>query len=105
MNRYKNIIEYFGIDKQQRKFTEECFELNEAITMYEVCLTNEWDTPLTKLVENGEMIKEEIADCLVLLSQFIAYYNIDKDELEKIIKYKVERTEQRIKDGYYEKIN
>lgn len=102
MIRYKKIIDYFGINKQQRKFAEECFELSEAITMYEVCLANEWDTPLTELVKSGELIKEEIADCLVLLSQFIAYYEIDKKELEDVIRYKTERTEKRIKDGYYE---
>lgn len=101
MDRYKNIIDYFGINNQQRKFAEETFELNEAITLYEFYLENEWETPLTELVKSGELIKEEIADCLILLSQFIAYYGIDKKELEDVIRYKTERTEKRIKEGYY----
>lgn len=101
MDRYKNIIDYFGINNQQKKFAEETFELNEAITLYEFYLENEWETPLTELVKSGELIKEEIADCLILLSQFIAYYGIDKKELEDVIRYKTERTEKRIKEGYY----
>jgi len=86
------IVRHYGINNQLRKFNEENFELIEAIHELEN------DSVLRTLARRTliKNIKEEIADNLVLLSQFILYYNIDLDDIEKIFKYKVERQLKRI---------
>ena len=48
-------------------------------------------------------IAEEIADCLVLINQFIEYYKIDNNDVAKIMQEKTNRTLDRIESGYYEK--
>ena len=91
-NKLLQIINHYGINNQLRKFNEENFELIEAIHELEN------DSVLRTLARRTliKNIKEEIADNLVLLSQFILYYNINLDDIEKIFKYKVERQLKRI---------
>ena len=86
------IINHYGIMKQLKYFQSEVFELNEAI------ITQELD-------ESGynyekEHIAEEIADVLVMLRQFIEYYDINEEKIYKIFVYKMERQIERIeKEG------
>lgn len=89
-NKLLKIIRHYGIEHQLRKFNEENFELIEAIHGYY------YDTEGVLYDGNDENIKEEIADNLVLLSQFILYYDIDLDDIEKIFKQKVERQLKRM---------
>ena len=88
------IIRHYGINNQLRKFSEENFELIEAIHKLENSDAMLKVLGGTTFIKN---IKEEIADNLVLLSQFILYYEIDLDEIEKIFKYKVNRQLERMK--------
>lgn len=93
-NKLLQIIQHYGIDNQLRKFNEENFELIEAI--HELENSN----AMLKVLEGITFIKnikEEIADNLVLLSQFILYYDIDLDEIEEIFKQKVDRQLERMK--------
>ena len=83
------IIRYYGIKSQIKKFNEESFELTEA-------MIEEIYSSFADYSDNKQHIKEEIADNLVLLSQFILYYNINLDEIEEIFKQKVERQLKRI---------
>lgn len=90
-NKLLKIIRHYGINNQLRKFNEENFELIEAITKEQ--------NDICEIFQEMEekWIKEEIADNLVLLSQFILYYEIDLDEIEEIFKQKVDRQLKRIK--------
>lgn len=92
------IIKHYGINSQQRKLEEEVFELQEAITTHELKQSVEYDIPLTEIVGTKEHITEELADVLVLLGQIIHYYDIDKKEIEKLLKYKIERQLERIEN-------
>lgn len=75
------IINHYGDKHQIRKFNEESYELIEA------------------LFENDkEHITEEIADCLVLINQFKAYYEIEDKDIQKVYDYKLLRQERRIVD-------
>lgn len=94
-NKLLKIIQHYGINNQLRKFNEENFELIEAIIKKERTKTNFNSFYIKELKDN---IKEEIADNLVLLSQFILYYNINLDDIEEIFKQKVERQLERIKN-------
>ena len=88
------IIEHYGVNAQQRKLAEEVFELQEAIIEYENsgCYDEE------DSVEFINHIAEEIADLMVLLNQFKAYYNIPNETVLVFMRGKVNRQLERIKN-------
>ena len=82
MNRYLKIIEHYGVNVQLKKLNEELYEFEEAV--------------LEK--HDKEHITEEIADILVILQQFKEKYNIDLTEINKVMRYKVDRQIRRIEE-------
>ena len=102
MEPYLNIIEHFGVRNQMKKLNEECFEFLEAVDTYE-------DEMISHVVDKSgenmlrDHVVEEMGDILTILTQFIGKYDIKKEELDKIMDYKLERTLDRIKSKYYEK--
>ena len=95
-NKLLKIINHYGVNNQQRKLAEEVFELQEAIINYELKASVEYEIPLTEITGSKEHIAEEIADCMVLLSQFKEYYGISEKELQEVTKCKIERQLERI---------
>lgn len=85
-NKLERIFLHFGLKKQLLKLGEECLELIEAM-----------------LENDREHIKEEIADVMVIASEFKEFYEITDTELIEMIEYKIDRTIDRIDEGYYEK--
>ena len=85
------IISHYGVNAQQRQLAEEVFELQEAITTLEC---RRYD------IEGDEVdnIAEEIADVMVLLNQFKAYYNIPNETILVFMRGKVNRQLERIKN-------
>lgn len=90
------IIRHYGINNQLRKFNEENFELIEAITHFRYIEIYKGTLADNAYKYHYKHIKEEIADNLVLLTQFILYYNINLDDIEEIFKYKVDRQIKRM---------
>ena len=90
------IIQNYGISNQLRKFTEECFELEEAIITHELKKSVEYEIPLTEIIGTKEHIAEEIADVMVMLEQFKNYYDISSEEITRIFWSKVYRQLDRI---------
>lgn len=87
------IINYYGVNNQQRKLAEEVFELQEAITIFD----NDYET--LNIENEINHIAEEIADVLNLIEQFMYYYDIDFNEQVLEIKHlKVIRQLERIKN-------
>ena len=84
------IFEHFGWENQRRKLTEEVNELNDEILLFE------------KGIGNIKDLKEELADCYILLKQFKETYEITDEELILEIRAKLNRTQERIESGYYE---
>lgn len=80
MSDYKKIINHYGVNKQLKKLSEGVYEFEEAV--------------LEK--HDKEHITEEIAYILVILTQFIDKYNIDLEEINKVMQYKVDRQLRRI---------
>ena len=103
-NNLKSIIDHFGVNNQLKKFNEECYELIEAIKLYqEACFNSEGEIgDLMVLAKHKQNITEEIADCMVLLNQFIIYFKIDTGAVHTELIDKTNRTIKRIKEGYYE---
>lgn len=99
----ETIINHFGVDNQLKKLNEECYELIEAINIFERVAFNCEDDFGDKeaLRYRKANIAEEIADCMVLLNQFIKKYNISTLDIQKLFEEKVCRTIKRIEDGYY----
>lgn len=97
---------HYGLLKQLKYFQSEIFELNEAIIRfeqfkYDVATANEYgyDEYMEKVNENISHIAEEIADCYVMLEQFRQYYEITNQELKEIMKFKIKRQLERIKEN------
>jgi len=87
---YLKIINHFGVNNQQRKLQEEVFELQEAITKF----------------ENGigdiKEVEEELVDVVLLLRQFVEFYEMNPNHLISMEIGKAKRTLERIESGYYE---
>lgn len=103
MKPYLDIIEHFGYRAQMKKLAEECYEFLEAVDNHEdICAMKhgekDGDTILSRT-----FVVEEMADILILLTEFIAKYDIKQDELNEFMDYKLERTHERIASGYYDK--
>ena len=88
------IINHYGVNAQQRQLAEEVFELQEAIIEYENsgCYDEE------DSVEFINHIAEEIADVMIMLNQFKAYYGIPNETILVFMRGKVNRQLERIKN-------
>lgn len=87
-----HIINRYGIKHQLKKFIEESYELIEAINDYENIY---WSIPE---LTSKDHIEEELADVLVVLYQIKELYGLDKENINAIMKYKIDRTIERIKE-------
>lgn len=98
------IINHYRVENQQRKLNEEVFELQEAIIRKEY-LPNEKDVDPELFAMNLEIekakehIEEELADVMVLLTQIKYYYELDNERIKEIMKQKVNRQLDRMKQG------
>lgn len=86
----KEIINHYGVMKQLKYFQSEVFELNEAIINAEYLPFQD--------KKDINHIAEEIADVEVMLNQFKEYYHIDGNDIMEVMKEKVERQLERIKN-------
>jgi len=103
MKKYLDIIDHFGYRNQLKKLHEECFEFIEAVDNYEDLMSFVKDATPHDIDMLRDFVIEEMGDVLILLTQFIARYHIKKSELDAAMDYKMDRTQERIKSGYYEK--
>ena len=89
------IINHYGLDKQLKYIHSEYFELDEAIINYVDDECNYYSE-----VENSHLrkIAGEIADVMVMLKQFQYYFDIEDEEIEETMKYKIDRQLQRIEE-------
>ena len=93
------IINHYGVIPQLKYFQSEVFELNEAIINYETINNYDKEENNFKIYGNKILIKhitEEIADVLVMLNQFIEYYEISYDDINEIMEQKIARQLERI---------
>lgn len=94
----KSIIEYYGYRNQLKKFNEESFEVIEAVMDLEeqilVCCGCGCGEEHTK--HEKRHLEEEIADALVLLNQFVYYYDLNENNIMDTVYKKVDRELGRI---------
>lgn len=85
------IIKHFGVKSQLKKLNEEVYEFIEAVNDF--------------AQEEGskEHVEEELADIIVVLSGYIKLYDLNKNNIKKMINFKLDRTIERIASRYYEK--
>ena len=88
-NELKTIGLHYGFEAQSQMFIEEMSELTKALCKY-----NRTDNLLEKH-NLWDDIEEELADVLVLAGQFLEIW-ADKDNVDAIVKAKVERQLKRI---------
>ena len=89
-NKLLKIVRHYGVDNQLKKLNEENFELLQALDR----LNQTKDTESLKI--NRDNVKSEMADVIVLLTQFILYYNLNLDEIFDIYQFKINRQIKRI---------
>lgn len=104
------IVKHYGIKKQLKYFQSEIYELNEAIIRYQEKERNPIDYILNTLdpiiafvnhrkpIDKLESIKDEIADVMVMLKQIQYHYEINDEEIKDIMKFKIKRQLERIKE-------
>lgn len=97
-DKLKQIINHYGALSQLKYFQSEVFELNEAIITHELKKLVEYEIPLTELIGTKEHITEEIADVMVMVEQFVNYYDIDLYKVGEIMIKKIDRQIERIKN-------
>lgn len=96
------IINYYGVNHQQKKLNEEAYELNEAIMIMQM---KKWDleSGSPEVVESvlNDLrlhIAEEMADVCVMLHQFKEYYDIKPFEIYNVMEQKIKRQIERMKE-------
>lgn len=85
-NKLLTIFNTYGKSHQVSKLLEEVGEFIETV-----------------INEDKKNMVQEMADCMVMLKQFQYYYGITEEEIEEVMKYKIERTIKRMENEYYEK--
>lgn len=95
-DKLKKIINTYGVTNQLKYFQSEVYELTEAILCEELT---------TYTLKDIEHIAEEIADVMVMLKQFQLYYCIKDEEIEEIMKFKIDRQIERIKNEIHSGTN
>ena len=81
-NKLLTIFNTYGKSHQVSKLLEEVGEFIETV-----------------INEDKENMVQEMADCMVMLKQFQYYYEINDDEIIKVMKEKIDRQLERIKEG------
>lgn len=81
-NKLLTIFNTYGKSHQVSKLLEEVGEFIETV-----------------INEDKENMVQEMADCIVMLKQFQYYYGIEDKEIEEVMKYKIDRQLERIKEG------
>lgn len=84
------IINHFGLENQRDYLNREYEELQAELEKY--------------VVQGDECdILTEVADVFVLCLQFLYEYGYDEEDLKKEIEFKIDRTLERMEDGFYDK--
>jgi len=86
----KTIADYFKFDSQKDKLVEETGEMLQALIKFIKC----------KKYENRMHLDEEIADVKICLEQIEYLISVDF-EVQEVKQEKINRTLQRIENGYY----
>jgi len=95
IKRLNLIYKTFGEKAQRHKLIEECYEYIKAIKDSDNNMEYRALSRTKQELENN--IISEIADVFIVSSQLA----LNNPEIMKVVNYKLDRTEQRIKSGYY----
>ena len=90
------IIYYYGLEHQLKYIHSEYFELDEAMIDYKYVEVYK-DSPAEKY--HKEHVAEEIADVMVMLKQFQYYFGITDEQIEEVMRFKIDRQLSRIEKG------
>ncbi|MBR6311296.1 MAG: hypothetical protein IKR52_08895 [Paludibacteraceae bacterium] len=89
--RIKMMFQDKGAKNQMRKLAEEMYELQEALHEYYANPTD----------ENRKHAIEESTDVIIMISQFQNDIEMEDDEFNSFIEYKIQRQLQRINEKFH----
>lgn len=92
------IINHYGINNQLKYIHSEYYELDEAIIKAEQFEPKSFIQLNVNVKNYINHIAEEIADVMVMLKQFQYYYGISDEDIEDVMKYKIDRQIKRIEE-------
>jgi NTP pyrophosphatase (non-canonical NTP hydrolase) len=92
------IINHYGINNQLKYIHSEYYELDEAIIKAEQFEPKSFIQLNVNVKNYINHIAEEIADVMVMLRQFQYYYGISDEDIEDVMKYKIDRQIKRMED-------
>lgn len=95
----RRIADHYGYEAQSNHLIEECAELIQAINKYRRAMSIKVKSPASTQIRETTYnnIVEEIADVEVMLEQIKYLLRIPEDRLAVIKRYKIDRTESRIR--------
>ena len=85
--KYKRIINFYGLRNQLKKLSEEVYELQEAVLDYD----NNKNKKIFK-----RHVEEELADVTVILTQLVLFLDLDRNKIIDVIGEKVNRQLERM---------
>ena len=85
------------MEHQKRKLSEECSELRDAITEYELITSSGVFRTSDETAALNHII-EEIADVQVVLNQFKLFYRVYDEDIVEEMTFKVNRTIDRMEN-------
>lgn len=85
----RRIAEHYGRKNQERQAVSELCELMYVLTRRQEQRAVDWKNDLL----------DEMADCLIMIEQLRALYNIEDEELTERVNFKLNRQIERIADG------
>lgn len=91
------IIKTYGVEHQKRKLCEECSELRDAVTEYELITSSGVFRTSDETAALNHII-EEIADVQVVLNQFKLFYRVYDEDIVEEMMFKVNRTIDRMEN-------
>ena len=106
----KQIYEHFGkgnqIDKTIEELEELKVELIESKIYINLAEKSSYDENViyakNALEKKKANITQEMADVVIMIHQMQLAFNISDDELSEQMEFKIKRTFDRIKEGYYD---
>lgn len=94
----KKIAEFYGYENQSLLLIEELSELTKALTKLTRINSGQTSSKQITVEQAIDNIKEEMADVIIMIEQVKDILNISDEDIEEIIKLKIERTNKVMKE-------
>lgn len=100
LKRYLKYIDYFGYRKELRQLNKKMYNFAEAVNDYEDIKYHLHEEDVLNVLRDNMI--DEMGSILILLTEFIAKYKIEKSELDCVMDKYMNMIDKLIDEGYFE---